>query len=77
MKRGTKIRQHDMTDCGAACLASVAAHYGLQMPIARIWQLASTNQRGTNILGLLEASHKLGLCRQPENAPCKPKKLNI
>jgi ATP-binding cassette subfamily B protein len=60
MKRGIKIRQHDITDCGAACLASVAAYYGLRMPIARIRQYASTNQRGTNILGLVEASHKLG-----------------
>ena len=30
-----KIKQHDITDCGAACLASVAAHYRLQLPLAR------------------------------------------
>ncbi|WP_421149451.1 cysteine peptidase family C39 domain-containing protein [Seonamhaeicola sp. NFXS20] len=29
------IKQHDITDCGAACLASIAAHYNLQMPIIR------------------------------------------
>jgi ABC-type bacteriocin transporter len=54
------IRQHDLTDCGAACLASIAVHYGLQLPIARIRQLASTDQKGTNVLGLVEASQKLG-----------------
>jgi ATP-binding cassette, subfamily C, bacteriocin exporter len=59
MKR-TQIKQHDITDCGAACLASVAAHYQLQMPIARIRQLANTDQKGTNILGLLEAANRLG-----------------
>ena len=32
MKR-TQIKQHDITDCGAACLASVAAHYKLRLPI--------------------------------------------
>jgi ABC-type bacteriocin transporter len=53
------IRQHDLTDCGAACLASIAAYYGLKMPIARIRQYASTDQQGTNLLGLVEAAKKL------------------
>ncbi|MBT8180221.1 MAG: peptidase domain-containing ABC transporter, partial [Eudoraea sp.] len=54
------IKQHDITDCGAACLASIAAHYQLQLPIARIRQYAGTDKKGTNILGLLEAAEKLG-----------------
>jgi ATP-binding cassette subfamily B protein len=60
MKSSTKIRQHDITDCGAACLASVSAHYDLKLPISRIRQYASTNQKGTNVLGLIEAAEKLG-----------------
>jgi ATP-binding cassette subfamily B protein len=55
-----KVKQHDITDCGAACLASVAAFYKLHLPIARIRQYANTNQKGTNILGLVEAAQKLG-----------------
>jgi ABC-type bacteriocin/lantibiotic exporter with double-glycine peptidase domain len=55
-----KIKQHDITDCGAACLASVAAHYQLQLPIARIRQYAGTDKKGTNLLGLREAAEKLG-----------------
>lgn len=55
-----KIKQHDITDCGAACLASVSAHYKLQLPIAKIRQYASTDKKGTNILGLIEAADKLG-----------------
>lgn len=31
--KGVKIKQHDITDCGAACLASICAHYGLRYPI--------------------------------------------
>ena len=59
-----KIKQHDVTDCGAACLASIAAHYKLGLPIARIRQLASTDQRGTNLLGMIQAAEKLGFsCR--------------
>src|SRR5690606_13168378 len=56
----TTIKQHDITDCGAACLASIAAHYNLQIPIARIRQYAGTDKKGTNVLGLIEAAQKLG-----------------
>ena len=56
----TLVKQHDITDCGAACLASVVAHYKLRLPIARIRQMAGTNQKGTNMLGLIEAAQKIG-----------------
>jgi len=56
----SKIKQRDITDCGAACLASIAAHYQLQIPVSRIRQYAGTDKRGTNVLGLIEAAEKLG-----------------
>ncbi|WEK18458.1 MAG: peptidase domain-containing ABC transporter [Candidatus Pedobacter colombiensis] len=55
-----KVKQRDITDCGAACLASVASHYKLNLPVARIRQLAGTDKKGTTILGLVEAAQKLG-----------------
>lgn len=55
-----KVKQRDITDCGAACLASIAMHYDMRMPVARIRQLACTDKKGTNILGMVEAAHKLG-----------------
>ncbi|RRB04562.1 peptidase domain-containing ABC transporter [Larkinella rosea] len=60
MKSRVKVKQRDITDCGAACLASVAAHHRLLLPVARIRQMASTDQKGTNVLGLIEAAQKLG-----------------
>lgn len=60
MASPTLVKQHDITDCGAACLASVSAHYKLMMPIARIRQMAFTNQKGTNVLGMIEAAQRLG-----------------
>ncbi len=60
MNKKTLIKQHDITDCGAACLASVAAFYKLQLPIARIRQYASTDKKGTNVLGMIEAAQQLG-----------------
>ena len=61
MKRDVNIKQHDITDCGAACLASIAAYFGLKFPIARIRQYAFTDKKGTNILGMIEAANKLGM----------------
>jgi len=55
-----RIKQRDITDCGAACLASVAAYYKMTLPVARIRQLAGTDKRGTNVLGLVEAAGKMG-----------------
>ena len=60
MKKNIQIKQHDITDCGAACLASVAAYFGLKMPVARIRQYAFTDKKGTNVLGMIEAAQKLG-----------------
>ncbi|GJH39746.1 bacteriocin cleavage/export ABC transporter [Capnocytophaga sp. HP1101] len=60
MKLSTLIKQHDMRDCGAACLASVAGHYGLQLPIAKIRQLCHTDKRGTNALGLIQGLEQMG-----------------
>lgn len=57
---GIKIKQRDITDCGAACLASVASYYKLEMPLAKIRQMASTDQKGTNVLGMIEAATKMG-----------------
>lgn len=59
--KGIRIKQQDITDCGAASLASVCAHYGLKFPIARIRQYAFTDKKGTNVLGMIEAAGKLGL----------------
>ena len=55
-----KVKQRDITDCGAACLASVAAYYKMMMPVARIRQYAGTDKKGTNVLGLITAAQKLG-----------------
>lgn len=60
MNKRIKVKQHDITDCGAACLSSIASYYGLDLPLSKIRQIAHTDRRGTNILGLTEAAHKLG-----------------
>ena len=53
-------KQRDITDCGAACLGCVAAHYRKTLPVARLRQLAGTNQKGSTALGMVEAARQLG-----------------
>ena len=60
IKRYVCVRQADITDCGAACLATVARAHGLRIPIALIRQYAGTDRLGTNVLGLVEAAQRLG-----------------
>ncbi len=60
MKKIVKIKQADQSDCGAACIASIAAHFNLLIPISRIRQFASTDKKGTNVLGLIDAANKIG-----------------
>ena len=60
MKKGTLVKQQDIKDCGAACLSSVAAYYGLNLPIAKIRQLCHTDTRGTNILGMTQGLNDMG-----------------
>jgi ATP-binding cassette subfamily B protein len=55
-----KVKQRDITDCGAACLASVGEHYKLKLPVSRIRQIAGTDKRGTNVLGMVVAAEQLG-----------------
>jgi ATP-binding cassette, subfamily C, bacteriocin exporter len=69
MKKIIKIRQHDITDCGATCLASVSAYYGLNFPVSRIRQYASTDRKGTNVLGMIEAAQKLGFSAKGVKGP--------
>jgi ABC-type bacteriocin/lantibiotic exporter with double-glycine peptidase domain len=59
-KRILIIQQRDIADCGAACLASVAAFYRLHIPLSRIRQYAGTDRQGTNVAGMIEAAERLG-----------------
>lgn len=73
--KGLRIKQHDITDCGAACLASISTYYGLRFPISRIRQYAFTDKKGTNILGLIKAAGCLGFSAKGVRA--KPESLKI
>jgi ATP-binding cassette subfamily B protein len=54
------IKQHDITDCGAACLATVSRQYGLKTSISKIREIAGTDKQGTNVYGVIQAAESLG-----------------
>lgn len=59
-RRVPRVRQRDENDCGPACLASIAAHYGCKLPVSRLRQYAFTDRGGTNILGMVDAALRAG-----------------
>lgn len=55
------IKQFDENDCGAACLAMIANHFGSHISITKIREVAGTDREGTSLKGMLEAAKKLNL----------------
>ena len=54
------IKQHNITDCGAACIATISKQHGLKLPITQIREIAGTDTRGTNAYGIVKAAEELG-----------------
>ncbi len=55
-----RVKQRDYSDCGVACLAAVASHYDMRLSVAQLRQLTGTDQSGTSVFGLVEASKQIG-----------------
>lgn len=58
--RYTFVKQHDATDCAAACLAMICIHYKKETSISKLRDLMGTDIRGTNLLGLSKCAEQLG-----------------
>jgi ATP-binding cassette subfamily B protein len=54
------VRQWNIEDCGAACLASVCRQHGLRRDLADIRTLVGTTGTGTTLLGLQRGAERLG-----------------
>ena len=44
LKKYTCIKQHDIIDCAAACLATISKQHGLKIPITKIREVAGTDK---------------------------------
>ena len=60
LKKYYCVKQHDITDCGAACLATISKQYGFRTTITKIREIAGTDKQGTNAYGVIKAAEQLG-----------------
>jgi ATP-binding cassette, subfamily C, bacteriocin exporter len=58
------IAQSDASDCGPACLAMMAGHFGRQVSMTQMRERAGTDRNSTNLKGLMEAAVSVGLNAQ-------------
>lgn len=54
------IKQHDETDCGAACLGMICQYYGQSIGLNRLRDMANVSREGTSLSALAEAAENLG-----------------
>ncbi|HCY81801.1 MAG TPA: ABC transporter ATP-binding protein [Xanthomarina gelatinilytica] len=60
MKSFPIYKQRDHKDCGPTCLKIIAKHYSKVLNIQQLRALSETTRVGSSLLGLSEASEKLG-----------------
>lgn len=54
------VKQHDMTDCAAACLATVSMYYKKEITITKLRDILGTDIKGTTLKGLENGAKRLG-----------------
>lgn len=71
------VLQHSEEDCGAACIATVAKHYGRTFAVNRVREAVGTGSWGTSLLGLRRGAEALGFnARQVKASPQLLDRLN-
>lgn len=58
MRNKIYISQIDETDCGVAALAMLFKHFGTRVSLAKLRNMAKTDQMGTTALGLVKTAEK-------------------
>ena len=60
MKRFPLYTQHEISDCGPACLKMLAKYYGKNYPLSTLREMCCISRNGVSLLGINEAAKKLG-----------------
>lgn len=64
------VLQHNEEDCGAACIATIAKHYGRSFTLNRVREAVGTGVQGTTLVGLRRGAEHLGFhARQVRATP--------
>ena len=54
-------RQHGIKDCGLTCLYNIIKYYNGNISMSKLRKLTKTNENGTNVYNIVNASNSLGL----------------
>lgn len=54
------VKQHDATDCAAACLATICMYYKKEITITKLRDILGTDIKGTTLKGLEDGAKALG-----------------
>ena len=68
MRKKIHIRQNDSYDCGAASLTSVAAWWGLRLPLSQVRRECGCSSEGITIRGIVDGAQSIGLSAKPLKA---------
>lgn len=60
----TYVKQHDTTDCGAACMAMICSYYKKHTSLTLLRDLMGTDASGTNLMGMQHCAKTLGFNSQ-------------
>ena len=54
------LKQHDQSDCGAACLGMICKYYKMPIGLNRLRDMSNVSRHGTSLAALAEAAETLG-----------------
>ena len=54
------VKQQDESDCGAACISTIAKFYGKRIAVSKIRNIAGTDIEGTSAKGIVKAANAIG-----------------
>ena len=54
------LKQHDESDCGAACLGMICKYYKMPIGLNRLREMCNVSREGTSMAALAEAAETLG-----------------
>ena len=54
------VKQNDIKDCGAACLAMISAYYGYKTLLSTIKYKIGTDSKGSTVLGIVTGAREIG-----------------